>query len=69
MGCGAFVHYGVTIGDHVILAPDSFLMKGEILDPYTTWRGNPAKAIRGGAIDIAASEPQRTQPCMEAAAL
>ncbi len=45
LGCAAFVHYGVTIGDNVVLDPDSFLMKGEILDPNTTWRGNPAKRI------------------------
>jgi non-ribosomal peptide synthetase-like protein len=44
IGCGAFVHYGVTIGDNVVLEPDSFLMKGEIVDAGTTWLGNPAKA-------------------------
>ena len=47
LGVGAFVHYGVTMGDHVVLDPDSFLMKGEVLEPNTTWRGNPAKAVRG----------------------
>ena len=29
IGIGAFVHYGVTMGDGSVLAPDSFLMKGE----------------------------------------
>ena len=29
LGVAAFVHYGVTIGDGAVLAPDSFLMKGE----------------------------------------
>jgi carbonic anhydrase/acetyltransferase-like protein (isoleucine patch superfamily) len=43
------VHYGVTMGDNVVLDPDSFLMKGEIVDANSVWRGNPAKAIRGGA--------------------
>ena len=43
---GAFVHYGVTMGDHVVLDADSFLMKGEILDSHTGWRGNPAKMVR-----------------------
>lgn len=43
LGPAAFVHYGVTLGDHVVIDADSFLMKGEVLDPYTTWRGNPAK--------------------------
>jgi hypothetical protein len=39
------VHYGVTMGDHVVLDADSFLMKGEVLDPHSVWRGNPAKPI------------------------
>ena len=29
VGVGAMVHYGVTMGDGAVLAPDSFLMKGE----------------------------------------
>ena len=44
---GCLVHYGVTMGDHVVLEPNSYLMKGEILDPHTTWRGNPAKEVIG----------------------
>ena len=47
LGTAAFVHYGVQMGDNVVLEPDSFLMKGEILDPGTTWRGNPARAVSG----------------------
>jgi len=46
VGPGAFVHYGVTMGDHVVLDADSFLMKGEVLDSKTGWRGNPAKMVR-----------------------
>jgi non-ribosomal peptide synthetase-like protein len=46
IGPGAFVHYGVTMGDHVVLDADSFLMKGEVLDSHTGWRGNPAKLVR-----------------------
>jgi len=46
VGPGAFVHYGVTMGDHVVLDADSFLMKGEVLEPHTGWRGNPAKLAR-----------------------
>ena len=42
---GSLVHYGVTMGDHVVLDPGSYLMKGEILDPHTRWGGNPAKAV------------------------
>ncbi len=48
IGPGAFVHYGVTMGDHVVLDADAFLMKGEVLDSHTGWRGNPAKMVRGG---------------------
>ena len=57
IGCGAFVHYGVTMGDHVVLDPDSFLMKGEILDSNTTWRGNPARAVGGAVAQQTAPEP------------
>ncbi len=46
LGPGAFVHYGVTIGENVQLDADSFLMKGEVLDDNTVWRGNPAKLVR-----------------------
>jgi non-ribosomal peptide synthetase-like protein len=42
LGVGAFVHYGVTIGDGAVLAPDSFLMKGEEIGPNERWGGNPA---------------------------
>jgi non-ribosomal peptide synthetase-like protein len=47
LGTGALVHYGVTMGDGVDLAPDSFLMKGEEVPPHTYWAGNPAREIRG----------------------
>lgn len=46
IGTGAFVHYGTTLRDDALLAPDSFLMKGEVLERGSTWRGNPARAIR-----------------------
>jgi non-ribosomal peptide synthetase-like protein len=46
LGPGAFVHYGVTMGDHVVLDADSFLMKGEVLGSHTGWRGNPARMTR-----------------------
>ncbi len=48
VGPGAFVHYGVTMGEHVVLDADAFLMKGEILESHSGWRGNPAKMTRGG---------------------
>ncbi|MFF3020698.1 Pls/PosA family non-ribosomal peptide synthetase [Streptomyces sp. NPDC057939] len=46
LGIGAFVHYGVTLGDGADLAPDSFLMKGETVPPSAHWGGNPALRIR-----------------------
>ena len=45
LGVGAFVHYGVTMGDGATLAPDSFLMKGEEIAPRGRWGGNPATEI------------------------
>ncbi|UXY25512.1 Pls/PosA family non-ribosomal peptide synthetase [Streptomyces sp. HUAS TT20] len=47
LGVGAFVHYGVTIGDGAVLAPDSFLMKGEEVSPHAQWAGNPARDMPG----------------------
>ncbi|MFF4246858.1 Pls/PosA family non-ribosomal peptide synthetase [Streptomyces sp. NPDC001822] len=44
LGVGAFVHYGVTIGDGAVLAPDSFLMKGESVPENARWGGNPAQS-------------------------
>ncbi|WP_219414398.1 Pls/PosA family non-ribosomal peptide synthetase [Pseudonocardia nigra] len=45
IGVNAFVHYGVTIGDGAVLAPDSFLMKGEEVPPGERWGGNPAREM------------------------
>jgi non-ribosomal peptide synthetase-like protein len=58
IGCGAWVHYGVTIGDNVILDPDSFLMKGENPAPSTVWRGNPARLIGLPSADSTADQLQ-----------
>jgi non-ribosomal peptide synthetase-like protein len=44
VGVGAFVHYGVTMGDGAELAADSFLMKGEAVPAHARWGGNPAVA-------------------------
>jgi len=35
----------VSMGEHVVLDADSFLMKGEVLERHTVWRGNPAKLV------------------------
>lgn len=48
IGIGAWVHYGVAMGDGAVLAPDSFLMKGEEVPAGARWGGNPAREIRGG---------------------
>ncbi|MFF5471975.1 Pls/PosA family non-ribosomal peptide synthetase [Streptomyces achromogenes] len=42
LGVAAHVHYGVTMGEGSVLAPDSFLMKGEEVPPGAHWGGNPA---------------------------
>ena len=45
IGIDALVHYGVTIGDDVVLGPSSFLMKGSEVPPGTHWAGNPADEV------------------------
>jgi non-ribosomal peptide synthetase-like protein len=45
LGVSSLVHYGVTMGEGAVLAPDSFLMKGEDVPPYARWGGNPAREI------------------------
>ena len=45
IGVGALVHYGVTMGEGSVLAPDSFLMKGEEVPPGARWGGNPAREM------------------------
>ncbi|WP_406330779.1 Pls/PosA family non-ribosomal peptide synthetase [Streptomyces sp. NBC_00203] len=46
LGVGSHVHYGVTMGDGSVLAPDSFLMKGEEVPQHARWGGNPATETR-----------------------
>lgn len=48
LGIGSLVHYGVAMGDDVVLGPDSFQMKGEQAPPGSEWVGNPAHEVRGG---------------------
>ena len=55
LGVGAFVHYGVTMGEGAVLAPDSFLMKGEEIPQHARWGGNPASAERNNDIRGAAA--------------
>ncbi|MBA8879039.1 non-ribosomal peptide synthetase-like protein [Phyllobacterium myrsinacearum] len=46
LGPAAFVHYGVVMGEGSMVDADSFVMKGEVLEPHSIWRGNPAKLNR-----------------------
>jgi non-ribosomal peptide synthetase-like protein len=41
------IHYGVTFGDYVVLEANTFVVKGEIAEDDTTWRGNPARSYGG----------------------
>jgi non-ribosomal peptide synthetase-like protein len=50
LGIGAFVHYGVTMGEDSVLDTNAFLMKGEEVSPHTTWVGNPAAPSRSSAV-------------------
>jgi non-ribosomal peptide synthetase-like protein len=45
LGVAAFVHYGATLEDNVVLEQDCFLMKGETAAANSTWRGNPAMQV------------------------
>ncbi|MCS0636862.1 phosphopantetheine-binding protein [Streptomyces sp. LP05-1] len=62
LGVGAFVHYGVTMGEGAVLAPDSFLMKGEEVPPGARWGGNPAR-------QLAARKPAPREPAAPDAAV
>ncbi|MGW9306543.1 Pls/PosA family non-ribosomal peptide synthetase [Saccharomonospora azurea] len=53
LGVGSLAHYGVTMHDDVILAPDSFLMKGEEVPQHARWGGNPAMEMR----DVLTDQP------------
>ena len=52
LGVGALVHYGVSMGDNVLLAPDSFLMKGEQVPEGAFWGGNPAGEMQEVDADL-----------------
>jgi non-ribosomal peptide synthetase-like protein len=45
LGLNSFVHYGVRVGERVVLDADAFLMKGEAPAADTRWRGNPATEV------------------------
>jgi non-ribosomal peptide synthetase-like protein len=70
LGVGSFVHYGVSMGDGAVLAPDSFLMKGEEIAPNGHWGGNPATEVFDSlddlrdvlVVDAALSHPSAAEP-------
>ncbi|WJZ65459.1 Pls/PosA family non-ribosomal peptide synthetase [Kocuria rosea] len=45
VGVSAMILYSATMGDGAVLAPDSFLMKGEEIPAHEMWGGNPAEAL------------------------
>ena len=57
LGVGAFVHYGVQIGDGVLLEADSFLMKGSEVPAGSRWGGNPAMELEA---PVGTSAPRPT---------
>ena len=54
VGTLSFLHYGTTVGDDAVLAPDSFLMKGVEVPARARWQGNPAREV-----DVLAPAPLR----------
>jgi non-ribosomal peptide synthetase-like protein len=50
VGANAWVHYGVTMGERVVVDADSFLMKGEEPVADSRWRGNPAREVPEGDV-------------------
>lgn len=61
VGVGAWVHYGVTMGDRSELGADAFLMKGEQVPPGAQWVGNPARDVRGGLTVPSPAERARSR--------
>ncbi len=59
LGVGAFVHYGVTLGEGAELQPDSFLMKGAEVPSHERWGGNPA-----GEMPAAVAAPAHEEPAI-----
>jgi non-ribosomal peptide synthetase-like protein len=60
LGVNAFVHYGVQVGACAMVEPDSFLMKGEEVSPYSWWGGNPAMEIDDDPFGIHRNREDRT---------
>jgi non-ribosomal peptide synthetase-like protein len=69
LGTGSLVHYGVTVGDGVVLAPDSFVMKGEEVPAGALWGGNPSSEIRVPAAVVARQDRDESRLPAPAAAI
>ena len=52
LSVGAFVHYGVRLGDGAFVEADSFLMKGEDVPAGARFGGNPAEALSAPSATI-----------------
>jgi non-ribosomal peptide synthetase-like protein len=63
LGVGAFVHYGVTMGNGAVLAADSFLMKGEEIPLRAHWGGNPARML--AEAERCTANVQRSNECIQ----
>ncbi|MFF0904388.1 UNVERIFIED_CONTAM: phosphopantetheine-binding protein [Kocuria sp. CPCC 205316] len=57
LGVAALVHYGATVEDGVVVATDSFVMKGTTLTRGSLWGGNPAVEAR--AVTTSPVAPER----------
>ncbi|MCM3687872.1 phosphopantetheine-binding protein [Kocuria rosea] len=60
LGVAALVHYGVIADDGVVVATDSFVMKGTTLPRGSLWSGNPAFEARAATTSPAAVERSRS---------
>jgi non-ribosomal peptide synthetase-like protein len=45
LGCAANLHYDIVLGDYTSVEQNSFVMKGEVVEEDSTWRGNPARSL------------------------
>ncbi|MGQ1797862.1 Pls/PosA family non-ribosomal peptide synthetase [Kocuria oceani] len=64
LGVGALVHYGVTVEDGVVVATDSFVMKGTTLTRGSLWGGNPADEARAATTSPTVTSPALTFPAV-----
>ena len=55
IGMGAIVMDDVTVGEHCMVAAGAVVTPGEVLEPGTLWKGNPARYAR----ELSATEIER----------